>query len=371
MSWRRDDIRERYEAWWRGEGSILQITAPKECHAPPQIPPQVQDVGWLLAYVAERRVKEAERPDWDWVWETYRRWWEGMYFGGEAYPQIWLNLGPGVMAAYLSGCADFRGDTVWFELRRPFTWEEIDRLDYNPENPWWRFTLEAAHQLGMRAKEKGIVLGTTDIGGVHDVLASLRGSGNILTDFYDHPQELKREAGRMLTLWHRYYDELDEVISLYQDGKDAWMHIYSELRWYPIQCDLAYMLSPKMFERFVVPIIEGHCRMLGRTIYHLDGIGQLGHLEHLLEIQELNGIQWVPGAEKATCGDPCWFPYYRRIQEKGKLLVLGGVLPEQFGNLMNAISPKGVLVSVRVQDVKTAQEVERRFRRWGIFEMQL
>ena len=364
MFWQRDKIWERYEAWWEGEETILKVNAPKPGYVPPKIPPQVQDVGWLLAYVVERWVKEAERPDWDWIWGMYCASWEKTYFGEEAYPQIWLNFGPGVMAAYLSGYADFRGDTMWFELPRPLTWEKISDLDYDLENPWWHFSLEAVHELGKRAREEGIVLGTTDIGGVHDVLASLRGAENIMTDFYDHPQELQREADRILTLWHRYYDELDEVISLYQDGRDAWMHIYSELRWYPIQCDLAYMLSPEMFERFVVPIIEGHCKRLERTIYHLDGEGQLAHLRYLLEIPELSGIQWVPGSGSPTCGDPCWFPYYRRIQEKGKLLVLGGVLPKQLEDLMDAISPKGVLVSVQVQDVETAQEVEKRFQRW-------
>ncbi|MCK4590871.1 MAG: hypothetical protein KAT86_03885, partial [Candidatus Latescibacteria bacterium] len=359
------DIREKYEAWWRCEGSILRFDTPKKHHAPPRIPSEVQDVGWLLAYVAERWVKEAKKPDWDWIWEVYHTSWDGTYFGGEAYPQVWLNLGPGIMAAYLDGYADFRGDTMWFELSEPLTWEEIGKLNYDPENPWWRFTLEAAHELGMRAKGKGDILGTTDIGGIHDVLASLRGSGNIMTDFYDHAQELQREADRILPLWHRYYHELDQVISLYQNGRDAWMHIYSELRWYPIQCDLAYMLSPEMFEKFVVPVIEGHCKMLERTIYHLDGEGQLAHLKYLLEIPELDGIQWVPGAGSPTCGDPCWFPYYRRIQEKGKLLVLGGVLPEQLDELMDGISPEGVLVSIWVRDVETAEEIEKRFGRLG------
>jgi len=359
MFCQKDEIWKRYEAWWEGEGAILKVSAPKPGHSPPKIPPQVQDVGWLLAYVAQRWVREGEEPDWDWIWDVHLASWEGTYFGGDSYPQLWLNLGPGVMAAYLEGYSEFRGDTVWFELPDPLSWEEIRALDYDQGNPWWCFTLEAACELGRRAREQGVILGTTDIGGVHDVLASLRGSVNIMTDFYDHPEELLREAERILGLWHRYYEELDLVISSYQDGRDAWMNIYSKLRWYPIQCDLAYMLSPGMFERFVAPIVEGHCRRLERTIYHLDGEGQLALLEYLLEVPELDGIQWVPGAGRPTCGDPCWFPYYRRVQEKGKLLVLGGVLPEQLEGLFEAVRPEGVLISVNAEDVEAAREVER------------
>ena len=357
-------LRERYEAWWAGEGAVVQVYTRRENAQNPSLPPGVEGVGWLLAYWADRWVRTGEEPDWDEIWRAYRTEREGTAFLGDAFPGIWLNFGPGAMAAYLEGYAEFRGDTVWFELPKPLSWEEIRGLDYDPNNSWWQFTLNAARELGKRAREEGLVIGTSDIGGVHDVLASLRGSGNLMADFYDHPQELQAEAERMLDLWQRYYDELDVLLQRYQKGRDAWMHIYSDRPWYPIQCDLAYMLSPRMFEEFVLPIVEGHCRRLERTVYHLDGVGQLPHLEMFLEIEELDGIQWVPGAGKPTCGDPCWFQYYRRIQEKGKLLVLGGVLPEQVDGLVRALKPEGVLVSLWVSNEETAEEVLRKFRRW-------
>jgi hypothetical protein len=39
---------------------------------------------------------------------------------------------------------------------------------------------------------------------------------------------------------------------------------------------------------------------LPRTFYHLDGIGQLHHLDLVLSIAELDGVQWVPGDGKPT-----------------------------------------------------------------------
>jgi len=51
--------------------------------------------------------------------------------------------------------------------------------------------------------------------------------------------------------------------------------------------------------------------------------------------------------------------------EKGKLLVLGGVHPGQLEGLMEAIRPEGVLISVQVEDLGTAREVERKFGRWA------
>jgi hypothetical protein len=53
------------------------------------------------------------------------------------------------------------------------------------------------------------------------------------------------------------------------------------------------------------------------SIYHWDGPGQIPHLGSLLDIKPLTAIQWTPGDGKPGACDECWFPFYRRIQEKG------------------------------------------------------
>ena len=82
--------------------------------------------------------------------------------------------------------------------------------------------------------------------------------------------------------------------------------------------DFSYMISPAMFAEFVRPELQASCRRLANSFYHLDGVGQLAHLDLLLEMPELNGIQWVPGA-----GQPDWRHWpdvFRRIRAAGKLI---------------------------------------------------
>jgi hypothetical protein len=55
------------------------------------------------------------------------------------------------------------------------------------------------------------------------------------------------------------------------------------------------MISPQMFERFVLPDLLACCEFLDYAFYHLDGKGQLPHLNMLLALERLRGIQWVPG----------------------------------------------------------------------------
>ena len=53
-----------------------------------------------------------------------------------------------------------------------------------------------------------------------------------------------------------------------------------------------------MFEEFVLHTLQRDCLALTNTLYHLDGEGELRHLDRLLSIPALKAVQWVPGAGK-------------------------------------------------------------------------
>jgi hypothetical protein len=84
------------------------------------------------------------------------------------------------------------------------------------------------------------------------------------------------------------------------------------------QSDLSYMISPQMFREFVVPDLEACCQRIAYSFYHMDGVGQLPHLEHLLNIPLLKGIQWIPGEGKPQAEH--WLDVLRQIREAGKLV---------------------------------------------------
>ena len=124
------------------------------------------------------------------------------------------------------------------------------------------------------------------------------------------------------------------------------MGLWAPDRWYPIQCDFSAMLSPDMFERLVLPVLKVQCEGLEHSIYHWDGPGQIPHLDMLLSIPELDGLQWVPGAGAPQAAAPQWRPLYERIQRAGKRLVLNnGVFPGDVEGLLRDLDPHGLLVA--------------------------
>ena len=109
------------------------------------------------------------------------------------------------------------------------------------------------------------------------------------------------------------------------------------------------------FRRFVVPYIREQCQRIPYTLYHLDGVGAIRHLPALLEIEELDAIQWTPGVGQPQGGDPQWYDLYRRILNAGKSVMACWVKPEELRPLLNAIGTEGVHVEM---DFHNEQEVE-------------
>lgn len=327
----------QYEKWWSKElkKPLISINARKKARQHQQH----EWTGWDL--LREKANPEKAIDNFEAMAEDY-------LFLGEAYPNLWLNLGPGVLAAYITGFLGFSGYTAWFEY--PMEWDDVDKslISINQDNEWLVYTKKLAHLVGERSQGK-FLTGMTDIGGIADVLASLRGTENLLLDLMDQPERVLHSMDRILELWHYVYDEIDSILSRYMEGTSAWMGLWCPEKWYPIQCDFSAMISPKMFEKFVAPYLREQARRLDHTIYHLDGPGEIRHLDILLDIDEIDGIQWVPGAGAEDVTSEVWLELYKKIQKKGKLLVLNSdsaADPDRVPWLLERISPEGVYVSV-------------------------
>lgn len=240
---------------------------------------------------------------------------EATHFYGDALPTWWPNLGPGIVTGFLGGKVEPRADqhTVWFEADEPI--EDLHFV-FDADNIWWQRVLDltraAVEQWGDQ-----VYVGHTDLGGVLDIVASFRTTTQLLYDLYDAPEEVNRMSGAIRSLWMRYYDELYTVIEKTQRGTTNWSSVWSPERTYMHQCDFSYMISPKMFERFVLPDLAACFGRINHNFYHLDGKGQIPHLDMLLSMESLAGIQWVPGDGQPEADQ--WLSLLKRIRDAGKL----------------------------------------------------
>jgi hypothetical protein len=176
----------------------------------------------------------------------------------------------------------------------------------------------------------------------------------------DCPDEVETATQQITGFWLRYYGELHAITQKNGRGTTPWAPIWAPGRCYMLQSDFSAMISPKMFERFVLPDLVACCQALDFSFYHMDGKGQIPHLDLLLSIDELQGIQWIPGD-----GQPppeAWMPLLERIRRAGKLCQLfvsaAGAL-----EIVNRLGGKGfafaIIESLNDEEVKAfLKEIE-------------
>lgn len=266
---------------------------------------------------------------------------EQMRWYGDAFPKWWLNYGPGIVAGFLGANVHAVPDTVWFSPAHPTPITELT-LTYDAANLWWR-AVQGVAQAALDRWGNRVCIGQTDLGGNLDILASMVNTEQLLFDVTDYPDAVAHQAGKITTLWQRYYDELEALLCRAGRGSTNWGPLWAPQRSYMLQSDFSYMLSPKMFERFVLPDLERCCAALDYAFYHLDGKGQLPHVPALLSIERLRGIQWQPGA-----GQPLghhWLSLLKQIRDSGKRCQVY-VPPEGALAIVRELGGKGFILAI-------------------------
>ena len=340
-------VRLRFEAWWAGEmldRPIVQVTAPIS-------PPEPQDVA---AEVPVELLEWFTNPDI--AIPRLERTVARTYWGGDSFPLAFpLSPSlPAIEAAFL-GCP-YRvvpgGNTGW---AAPLidNWETRAPIEVDAENWWWRKTQELLAR-GAEAGQGKYVVGIPDIQGGGEIVALLRGTERLATDLIDHPDHVKRAGAEEIQAWRIYYQTAFDIIHQFQPGYADWIGVWSEAPYVSVENDFSTMISPAMFDEFFVPALRLQTEWVDRTIYHLDGPGAIRHLDTLLALPELDGIQWVPGAGAASMLE--WLELLKRIQAGGKRLQIGA-RPWEVVPLLTELDPATVVLSTSCSHVEEADRL--------------
>jgi hypothetical protein len=333
-----DKVLERCEAYWEGEiidRCCVAILVGPSMQAPKELQVTYDEYYYDPEVLTKR-------------WETLI---EATYYGGDAMPGILPYFGTGGHSIYLDGTVQCRPDTIWIHPAIK-NWDNPPL--FNPENPNLKLHEDIINRLLEGAKGKYFI-SLTDNCGVMDALSNLRGPQELLIDLIDYPDEVKKmtwEISKVLkqtTLRHAtLVRENNMGGSLHQ-----WMHLWSKDLVHQLQCDFSIMVSPEMFNEFILPEIEFTCDWVDKSIYHLDGQEQVIFLDSILSVKKLKAIQWVSVAGQPEVSE--FIPVLQRIQKAGKNLVLSPKAHE-VETLMASLSSRGL--QLLVQDVSSREEAD-------------
>ena len=357
--------RQRHQRFWqplrKGEGGYLGVTSPIHDHKPlpinPPVPASLEEK-WLSA---DFRIRKTEADA------------VNLFWGQDAIHNVFVNFGPGVHAALLGAPYELQEDSIWFDLHPPIkNWEKPPRFETDRSHPLYQAIHDHTRKLCEAAAGRYTV-SYTDIGGQYDVLFSLRGE-ELLVDMIENPEVVRQAEKQLDKAFIAYFNELTDLIRPSGCGYSGWIPMVHDKPWYPLQCDLSVMISPDMFESFILPSLDFVSSAIGEAIYHLDGPEEIKHLPMILSLPHVHAIQWVPlpKADKNSQGkmiqrfdDSLSLELYQQIIKAGKKVVLLGVRPEQIPTIFNQTGSDGVYIQTHCASRQEADSlIETASKNW-------
>ncbi|MDR3121497.1 MAG: trimethylamine corrinoid protein 2 [Clostridiales bacterium] len=341
-----DVVKRRYAEYWALENHqrpLLWVTAPKER-------PKTAAGSPILARHATLRDRWL---DTEYMLAAARATFDRTYYGADALPVLNPNLGPDLFASLYGVPLVFGQDTSWSEHTLT-EWDEYVPFCLDREHPYYKKIVEMTIAASEDGKDAYLV-GVTDIHAGLDCLAAFRGPENLCIDTLESPDFIRRGAMDLFSGFTELYRELAAITRRHQEGKVNWMGIWHPGGWYVTSCDFICMISPDMFDDLVAEELNAELDFLDASIFHLDGPDALRHLDRLLELPTLHGIQWVYGAGQPTASH--WIGVLRRIQAAGKAFQVAAT-PAELPFLLENLKPEGAMYVVEARTEAEARALE-------------
>ena len=340
-----EETKKHYINWWNHKGIVLNMWE----HFQEGVKPHAD-------IPAPKPYKDLDQRWFDPQWRAeYLDWYVAhSSLMADMLPVANTQLGPGSLAAILGGVFEGGEDTIWIHPNPNYT----DDIVFDPQHPNWLLHKELLK--ACKAKAQGhYYVGMPDLMEGMDVLAAIKGTDKVLLDTVMQPEVLEHQMQQINDIYFRVFDELYDIIREGDEMAFCYFSSWASGKMSKLQSDISTMISVDDYRRFVQPFIREQCQKIDYTLYHLDGVGAMHHLDALLEIKELNAIQWTPGVGEPQGGSPKWYDLYKKILAGGKSIMACWVTLDELRPLLDNIGGDGVHVEM---DFHNEQEVEQALR---------
>lgn len=349
-----EETKQHFLDWWDHKGLVVGMWGPgiaavnslstAVCPGDPASPEQrFTDAAWRSAYNHHTLSRNS--------------------FPLDSLPFSETDLGPGSLSIYLGSEPGFSDGTIWFHPTMTEATRNVP-LGFDAQQKWWRVQEELIAACGEKSGGEYFV-GIPDLTEGMDILGAIQNTQEMMLEMLEDPDWVKRKLDEIETAWFEVYRRIYDRVHI--EGQGTVFRAFC--LWSPgkvakVQCDLSLMLSPDMFREFAVPYLEKQCNWLDHSMYHLDGTGAVMHLDDLLQIENLNAIEWTPEAGLPGGADKRWHEMYRRILDVGKSIQAVYVKPDEVAPLLDAIGPKGVYLMVLFENEQQCEEVAKVIERY-------
>jgi hypothetical protein len=285
----------------------------------------------------------------------------GTWWGGETLPGVlvmagWVNC--------LGGTPRFSDRTIWFE-KRTVDFSGPSPFRHDPENPWTRKYATLLRALCRAAGRDDFCVSGSGGLPVNDLLSMLMDTEPFLLALMDHPEwmanAIMQGARDRIALQGRVNEWVRESGHVLA-GNTGWMPFWAPEPFTKFQSDVSCMLSPDMFDRFVLPELELNAEAFGSIWYHLDGGEARQHLPRLLSLPFLRVLQYTPAPNEPPNG-PDHLEMYKQVQAAGKIVHIQ-VPPQHVEPLVRALDPTRLMLHTSCADREEGERLLEQMVAW-------
>jgi hypothetical protein len=259
---------------------------------------------------------------------------------GDKLPYIRTDFGPVFLGAMLGGTLEFGSDTAWTQAFINDDWSNAPDWHLDSSNQWWKSLRELTALAAQDGAGRYLVC-TPDLGASADVLLNLRGSSALCLDAIAQPDTVRDAIDGIYPAWREAFTTLYRIALGHGAGLIHWLEIWSNRPYLVPACDFNFLIGPEQFNAICLPDVARQSATIGRAVFHLDGPGAARHIDALLEVPDIQAIQFTPGE-----GSPsalAWVPMFKKIQERGKSLYVFCPADEVL-EFSAALDPKGLAI---------------------------
>jgi hypothetical protein len=323
------DAQKRLTALWNHEvldRPCIAVTAPSGRKLPPAPPPAGPRQKWL---------------DPNWILRDLAVRLENAWWGGEAIPSH-LLMGGWVLC--LGGTPQFDLRTIWFDTVE-VDFSKPSPFRYGDDDIWVKAYTDLLDAVAAHAGKDDFLVGAPGGLPANDLLSMLMGTEPFLLGLMDHPEWMREAilvgAREQRDVWQGLRKRLREKHD-YWYGNAGWMAFWAPEPFKTTQSDVSCMLSPDLFDRFVVPELEVYGEAFGAMWYHLDGGDARQHLPRLLSLPFIRVVQYTPAPGEPPNGLG-HLDLYRKIQAAGRIVHIH-VAKENVAPLLKEVDPALIMI---------------------------
>lgn len=357
--------KKRLETFWSGntpDRACIGILAPRKSSKLPRFPHLTHGpwLGGLEKYSKEN--KEEIRSWWMDPEQNYHRmklWFENTYFGGEAVPATYINWGASAGCVFWGAVPDFTTNSVWFH-KVIDNWDQWKWKFDMQNNHYWKSIIDIL-EIFIERNNQEYFIGVPEIGNAADNLSLLRSSSDLALDTIINPEKLKEAVEVMSDAWIDTHEVFHSMCKDQNEGGDvlAWLNLWAPGSHDQIANDFSALTSTSDFREFFFPELIKMGNWLNYTTYHLDGPQCMKlHTDVLLQLEQIDCIQFTPGAGSLPTSTPEYIPVFRKIQKAGKRLYLLAD-PGEIEFILANLSAKGLFLNTYADSEEEANRLIR------------